>query len=240
VSVNRPFKQGLAIKGAYTLSHAKDMADEDGWVSLDYNNPIDYDRNFATSGFDRTHVFQMGAIYDLPFMKNATDVIGRIVQGWQVNGVFGAFSGTPYSIGGSNTALNCPSCGSIRINISGDPNPVGAVGSSTQPYYDPSIFSQPTGVGVAGFGNSGRNRFRRPPVWNADFSVFRHMTVGRFQPELRVEMANVFNHPNWGAPVTGFTANNFMRFTPSSYDSGTGTTNTPGPRRVQIGFRLGF
>jgi hypothetical protein len=31
-----------------------------------------------------------------------------------------------------------------------------------------------------------------------------------------------------------------MLFTPNSYDSGTGTTNTPGPRRVTIGLRLQF
>jgi hypothetical protein len=50
----------------------------------------------------------------------------------------------------------------------------------------------------------------------------------------------VFNHPSWGAPVTLFTASNFVRFTPSSFDGGGGTTNTPGPRRVTLGFRVQF
>ena len=240
VALNRPFRNGLALKGAYTLSRARDMADEDGWVGLDYNNPIVYDQNYALAGFDRTHIFQMGFIYDLPFMRSSTGPVAHAVQGWQLNGIFAAFSGTPYSIGGSNTALNCPSCGSIRINISGDPTPSGSVGSSTEPYYPVEIFSQPTGVSVAGFGNSGRNRFRRPSVWNADLSLFKSFQVGKVRPEIRIEAANVFNHPNWGAPVTGFTANNFMRFTPSSYDGGGGTTNTPGPRRVTFGLRLQF
>lgn len=243
LSVNRPFKSGLALKGAYTLSKSQDMTnnDEDGWTGLDYNSPLVYDQNFALAGFDRTHVFQMGAIYDLPFAANATGALAALAKGWQINGIFAAFSGTPYSIGGTNNALNCPSCGSIRINISGDPEPIGSVGSSTETYYDKSLFSQPTGLDAAGFGNSGRNRFRRPPVWNLDFSLFkRFANLGRVTPELRIESANFFNHPNWGAPVTTFTANNFLQFTPGSYDGGGGTTNTPGPRRFQIGLRLAF
>jgi hypothetical protein len=52
-----------------------------------------------------------------------------------------------------------------------------------------------------------------------------------------MEVANVFNHTNWGAPVTGFTALNFMQFTAGSAESG---TNTPGARRIQFGLRIGF
>ena len=52
------------------------MADEDGWVGLTWNSPLMYDRNFATAGFDRPHVFQMGFVYTLPFMQDRTDVVG--------------------------------------------------------------------------------------------------------------------------------------------------------------------
>jgi hypothetical protein len=57
-------------------------------------------------------------------------------------------------------------------------------------------------------------------------------------------VANVFNHPNWSNPVATYTANNFLQFTPQNADSGSGTasgtTNTPGPRLVQIGLRIQF
>jgi hypothetical protein len=59
----------------------------------------------------------------------------------------------------------------------------------------------------------------------------------RLMQTRRIEAANVFNHPNWGAPVTGFTAANFMRFTPASVEN---ATNTPGARRVQLAFRTTF
>ena len=239
LALNRPFQGGLLLKGAYTFSRSKNMTsgDEDGWTGVDYNHPMVYDLNYALAGFDRTHVFQMAWVYELPFLKENKSMLGIALGGWQVNGIFAAFSGTTYSIGGTNNALNCASCGSVRINISEDPKPIGPAGSTTDPYYKVEIFSQPSGVGVEGFGNSGRNRFRRPPVWNLDFGLFKSFSVGKVRPELRIESRNVLNHPNWGAPVTGFTSLNFMRFTSGSAESG---TNTPGARAVQIGLRLQF
>jgi hypothetical protein len=237
IALNRPFNHGLLLKGAYTLSKSKNMADEDGWVGLDYNNPIVYDQNFALAGFDRTHVLQLGFVYSLPWLQESKSVAGAVLGGWQVNGILGMYSGTPYSIGGTNNPLNCPSCGSVRIDVNGAIEPAGTVGSSTEPYYPVSIFSQPTGINVAGFGNSGRNAFRRPAVHNLDLSLFKAFPIGRFRPELRIEASNVLNHTNWGAPVTGFTANNFMLFTPGSAESG---TNSPGARRVQVALRMQF
>ncbi len=241
VEINRGFSDGLMLKGAYTLSHAKDMTTggEDGWTGLTWNHPMMYDKNFDTAVFDRTHNFEMGFLYELPFLKTDASTKGKLLGGWQMNGVFGAYSGTPFSIGGTNNAMNCPGCGSILINVSGDPKPVGKIGSgSTETYYDKSLFSQPTGLGVEGFGNTGRTFFRRPPVWNLDLSLFKvFFATERVKPEFRIEAVNVFNHTNWGAPVTGFTSLNFLQFTPGNAESG---TNSPGARRVQIGLRVSF
>ena len=241
VALNRPFKSGLLLKGAYTFSRAKDMTTngEDGWVGLTWNHPLKYEDNFAVAVFDRTHIFQMGFVYDLPFLRDSDNLAGKVLGGWQMNGLFAAYSGTPYSIAGTNNTLNCAGCGSIFINVNGDPEPIGKVGSgSTETYYDKTLFSQPTGLGAEGFGTSERNQFRRPPVWNLDLSLFKRFMVSeRFVPELRIEAINVFNHVNWGAPVTTFTAANFLQFIPASAENG---TNTPGARRLQVGLRVTF
>jgi len=246
LALNRPFRNGLMLKGAYTLSEAKDMADEDGWTGLTWNHPLKYNDNFALAGFDRTHVAQLAFVYELPILKNAQGGAAKaILGGWQWSGIGSWYSGTPYSIGGTNNALNCQGCGSVLIDFSGDkPEPVGSVGSSTETYYDKNLFSQPTGLDYNGFGTSKRNQFRRPNVWNVDMSLFKSFQVGRVRPEIRIEVANVFNHPNWSNPVATYTANNFLQFTPGNADSGSGTvsgaTNTPGPRLVQIGLRIQF
>jgi hypothetical protein len=243
VALNRPFRNGLLLKGAYTLSRSENETsnDEDGWAGLTWNHPALLGRNFALAGFDRTHVFQMGFVYELPFAKNSNSVLGRIVQNWQVNGIGAAYSGTPFSITGSNPAVNCPGCGAININVNGDPSPIGTPGSPTEPWYDKAAFSQPTGANFEGFGNSARNQFRSPSVWNVDLGIFRSFQVGRVRPEFRVEATNVFNHTNWARPNLIFTSPQFMTFAASAAHQfnptwGTGTRE----RTVQLGLRLEF
>ena len=74
-----------------------------------------------------------------------------------------------------------------------------------------------------------------------DLGLFKAIPVGRWRPEFRLEMANVFNHTTWGRPVVTVTANNFMQFVPqSTVVDTTNLQNTPGPRRIQIGLRTTF
>jgi len=242
LGVNRPFRGGLLLKGAYTLSQSKNEADEDGWVGLTWNNPALLERNFTLAGYDRTHVFQMGFLYELPFAKASKNVLGRVVQGWQVNGIGSAYSGTPFSVSGSNPALNCPGCGSVLIDVNGDPKPSGTPGSPTEPWYDPTLFTQPTGVNLTtGFGNSERNQFRSPSIWNVDLGLFRRFDAGRFRPELRIQATNVFNHTNWARPNLTRTSPQFMTFSPTAahqFNNVWGTATRE--RTVQLGLRLEF
>ena len=245
VALNRPFRNGLLLKGAYTLSRSENETsnDEDGWAGLTWNHPGLLDRNFALAGFDRTHVFQMGFIYELPFAKSSTNMLGRIVQNWQVNGIGSAYSGTPFSVIGTNPAVNCPGCGSITINVSGDPSPTGTPGSPTEPWYDRAVFSQPTGVNLAeAFGNSERNQFRSPGVWNVDLGLFRSFPIGgRYRMEFRVEATNVFNHTNWARPNLTFTSPQFMTFAPTAAHQANPTWGTATRERtVQLGMRFEF
>jgi hypothetical protein len=246
LAVNRPFSNGLLLKGAYTLSQTKNMADEDGWTNVgnagsNWNHPLKYDDNYGLATYDRTHVAQLGWVYELPFAKNSKNPLAAIVKNWQVNGIAAWYSGTPFSIGGSNTALNCPACGDVLINVQGDPKPTGTAGSADVPWYDKSLFSQPTSLGKDGFGTSRRNQFRTPSIWNVDMGLFRSFPMGRFRPEIRIEAQNVFNHTNWGRPNTTFTSPLFLTFQPGAAHQfstiwGTGTTE----RVVRVGLRLEF
>lgn len=240
VALNRPIKNGLLLKGAYTFSNAKDMTTngEDGWVGLTWNHKDMFEKNFTRAIFDRPHVFQMGAVYDLPFLKNGNTFSNKALGGWQLNGIFSKYSGTPFNITGTNSQLSCSGCGTVMINVNGNPEPTGTVGSGTETYYDKSLFSQPTGATLAGFGNAGRHQFRRPSVWNLDLSLFKKFKFSeRFTPEFRVEAANIFNNANWGAPIIDFASPNFLKFLPENAENG---TNSPGARRIQLGLRVQF
>jgi outer membrane receptor protein involved in Fe transport len=244
VALNRPFRSGLLLKGAYTLSRAQNETDDDGWATLSWHHPSVRDKNFALAGYDRTHVFQLGFLYELPFARNSNGILGQLVKNWQINGLGSAYSGVPFSIGGTNPALNCPGCATIGtlINVQGDPTPTGTPGSRTEPWYDRSVFSQPTGIGREGFGTSARNQFRTPSVWNVDLGLFRSFPVGRFRPEIRIEATNVFNHTNWGRPNTTFTDPAFLTFTPATAHQYVNQITATGTRErtVQVGLRLEF
>ena len=117
MAVNRPFKNGLLLKGAYTWSKSMNMADEDGWVGVTWNGASQYDRNFALAGYDRTHVFQMGFVYELPFGKDKQRPESNyVIKDWQVNGIFAAFSGAPFTITADGTVLDMPGNTADRVS----------------------------------------------------------------------------------------------------------------------------
>src|SRR5262249_10010713 len=119
------------------------------------------------------------------------------------------------------------------INLTGTATPGFGKAGPDEPWYDPSLFTQPGNA----WGNTGRNQFRGPLTWNLDASLFRTITFGHYHLELRVESQNVLNHPQWATPVTSVTDPNFMRI--RSYASGyQGTWRAP--RTVQLGLRFVF
>ena len=76
MAVNRPFKDGLLLKGAYTFSKALNETDDDGWVGLTWNQPSQINRNYARAGYDRPHMLQMGFVYEVPFGRNSSNRAG--------------------------------------------------------------------------------------------------------------------------------------------------------------------
>jgi outer membrane receptor protein involved in Fe transport len=224
VAVNRPYKNGLLLKGAYTLSKAMNEVDDDGG-GYTWPQESQFHRNYARAGYDRPHMLQMGFVYELPFARHSTSPLALVVKDWQINGIASWLSGTPFTIGGDNGLLQ-QQAGSQTINVTGTPQPgFGEAGPDAQ-WYDPAFFSQPGNA----WGNSGRNAFRGPANWNLDASLFRTIQFGHYHLEIRAESQNVFNHAQFGNPVTGFTDPNFMRIRSLARP----------PRTVQLGVRFVF
>jgi hypothetical protein len=225
MAVDRPFKGGFMLKGAYTFSKALNETDDDGWVGLTWNQPSQMHRNYARAGFDRPHMLQMGFVYELPFARDSSGALAQIVKNWQFNGIASWLSGTPFSISGDNGQLQ--QVGGLQsINVQGEPSGGFGEAGPDERWYDPSVFSQPGNQ----WGNSGRNSFRGPGNWNIDASLFRVIPIGTRRLELRVESQNALNHAQWANPVTGFTDPNFMTIRGLSRPT----------RTVQFGVRFAF
>jgi hypothetical protein len=235
VGVNRPFTKGLLLKGAYTFSKAMNQADDDGWTGVSYNTLSQYDRNYARAGFDRKHNLQMAFVYQLPWKSdNGYGNIGKaLISDWQLNGVFGIFTGVPFSVTANGAVLNTPS-NLVTADQVGDPNKVGEVGASGV-YYDPSAWLQPVGVR---FGTSGRNSLRGPGGVNLDGSLFRSFSLGgQRRLEVRVEAINVTNTPKFNNPTADVNSGSFMRIT--GVNNVGGASNWP-ERQIRLGLRFQF
>ncbi|MPZ17418.1 MAG: hypothetical protein GEV06_05855 [Luteitalea sp.] len=235
VALNRPFTGGLMLKGAYTWSKAMNMADDDGWVGLTWDMPSQLHRNYALAGYDRTHNFQLGFLYQLPWRNDGgySSIAKALVSDWQINGVFAAFTGTPFTVTASGAVLDTPSNTQTADQVS-DAQNVGEIGASGT-YYDTSAWAQPEGVR---FGNSGRNSVRGPGGVNLDLSLFRAFPMGGTRRlEFRVEASNVSNTPKFNNPSNNVTSGTFMQVT--SLLGGNATPAYP-PRQVRLGLRFSF
>src|SRR5205807_2705814 len=94
ISIERRFAQGLHFGIAYTLARSRDNSS-----SLTDVLPNSYDDKayWGLSDFDRTHVFIVNTIYELPFLKGRS-LVDRVFGHWEFSGIFQAQSGTPFSV----------------------------------------------------------------------------------------------------------------------------------------------
>ena len=234
VGINRPFTKGLLLKGAYTFSKAENMADDDG-AGVSFNSPSEFGRNMALAGFDRTHNFHVGVVYQLPWQSDNgnQNVFRAVVNDWQLNGTFAVFSGTPFTVTANGAIVNMPG-NQQTADLVGDVAKNGEIGASGT-YYDPAAWMQPQGVR---FGNTGRNQFRGPGAVNLDMSLFRAFPVGGDRRlEFRVEASNLTNTPKFVNPTSDVNSGSFMRVTGTF---GTATSGAYFERNLRVGLRFSF
>ena len=228
VAVNRGFSHGFMLKGAYTYSKAIDYTDADGWASVGWNWGPVFQRNRAAAGFDRTQVLQMGWVYELPMGKGKmlakSGIAAAVLGDWQVNGVFSAYTGTPFSVSSPASSLNAPDNSQTANQVKATVDKLGNFGPG-QFYYDPTAFAAVTAA--ATFGNSGRNILRVPGVINADLNITREFAIReRIRLQFRGELFNATNTAHFGGPSSSVTSGTFMQITSAS-----------GERQVRFGLR---
>jgi hypothetical protein len=242
VAINRPFKNRFMVKGAYTFSRSMNETDNDGRTGLAFGaHPGYQDRSWALAGFDRPHNFQMGFVYQLPWVHEGSGYdnwMKAVFGDWQLNGVFGAFSGTPFHVTASGTSLATPGITQTANWTGGDIEVLGNIGRSGK-WFDTVGFSQPTGVTI---GNVTRNQFRGPGGWTLDASLFRTIPVGgNRRLEVRVEAGNIFNHPVFSNPNGDVNSGEFGQI--FGIPGGGGTINANASyveRQIRLGVRFQF
>jgi hypothetical protein len=236
-TINRRFAGGLFLKGAYTYSHAIDLANYGDWTAFSWNAPSVFNRNRASAANNIPHTFQLGYLYEAPFGNGkrwaTTGVSKAVLGGWQLNGMFSAYQGRQYMLSASGAALNMPGNAQTPDQIKPTVDKIGKVGDDGT-WFDTTAFARPTGVR---FGNVGRNTMRGPGVVNMDLSLFRTFKLREWMNlQFRAESFNLSNTPHFANPNGNANSSNFGRITATqSAADAIGRS-----RELRFGLRLGF
>jgi hypothetical protein len=220
VSGVQRLSRGLQFDASYTWSKSLDTnsLNSTGFAVQDaYDIPNEY----GLSDFDARHRFVLSAIYQLPFTRYWWS------RRWQIAIIVQSQSGNPANIVTSNSTLNgLPN--TVRPDVTG---PVRIVGSVDQ-WFDPSSF-----VAVDRFGNLGRNVVIGPAFHNVDLSTSRNMNLGpRVRLQVRADVFDLFNHPNFGPPGNIVGSATFGKITRTRFPTGEAGSS----RQVQLAARLSF
>ncbi len=238
VDFTRRLSKGLQFRGNYTWSKNLDMnsgltvaqaLNQPQMISNRNNLPLDW----GPAALNVTHQSSMSVTYDLPFGKNLTGFSGKVLGGWQVNGIATLLTGFPFTpLLGSNRSGDGNTRNPDRPNL--NPNFTGPVilGNQTQ-WYNPAAFLVPN---AGTFGNLGRGTYNGPGLAEVDMSVFKNTALSeRFKLQFRAEIFNLLNRANFGTPnATVFSGTNV------SASAGLITTLTTTPRQIQFGLKLAF
>ena len=208
----RGLSNGMTFNASYTFSKAigmccDDLSDKNQAIQI----PSLMHLNKSLTGYDRTHVFTFATVAELPFGPTkkhlTTGLASALLGGWQINGLFTAYSGTPFSITAAATSLNAAGNTQRADQIKPDVAILGGIGPN-QSYFDPLAFAPVTD---ARFGTAGFNTVRGPGLVNLDLGIVRNFRVGQLDLQFRGEALNATNTPHFANPSgTGLNVSNLQ------------------------------
>jgi hypothetical protein len=238
VDVNRRFAHGLQFRANYTWSKNLDM--NSGLTGAQANNQAqmilnrnDLPLDWGPSALNIANQASISSSYELPFGRGLSGFEGKLVRGWQINGIATLLSGFPFTpqIGSNRSGdgdTRNPDRPSLYPNFTG---PV-VTGNPNQ-WFNPNAFMLPT---VGTYGNVGRGTYTGPGLADLDVSLFKTTSISEHaRLQIRAEIFNVLNHVNFGTP-------NAIVFSGTSISSSAGliTTTTTTSRQIQFGMKLIF
>ena len=252
VAVKRSFSRGLLLQANYMWAHEIDNGSNgsgDG-DSLVAQNVACQACERADGIWDVRHVFNANAVYQLPFgpgkqYLNQPGAARSILGSWELTSTVVARTGFPINVTVDRSATAVPD----GNNADQRPDRVPGIsltppgGATIAEWVNPAAFAVPA---AGTFGNAPRDVARGPGAWQIDLGIGKHIPLTeRAQLEFRAEFFNIFNHPQYGLPLSDFSVapgpNGFGNIistvsttTPVS-PVGTGT-----PREMQFSLRFTF
>lgn len=254
IQYGRRLSRGLQALASYTWSHSIDNASSDslsrlrGLVTQITGQAAFPNADRGPSDFDVRHSLTMAATYNLPAARTGS-IKHAVLRNWSVDAIFRARTATPV-----NVVVRSDVIGEDLIVELQRPDLIAGV-----PLYidDPTVaggrrinraaFSEPLADRQ---GTLGYNALRGFGLCQLDLALRRQFELGeRWKLQLKVELFNLFNHPNFGNPVSILSSSLFGQSTQMFGRSlGSGGINgglSPlyqigGPRSTQLAVKLQF
>ena len=208
--LTRRFSRGFQFDVLYRFAKSIDTLSNEGpGAETNQTFPQDLRQERGPSDFDVKHNLNVSGLWDLPLFRDRKDWVGKVLGGWQIDGILTAHSGFPWTphtgqcvrSANSNNFV-CPS--RPRSYLGGaleDTNneafirPGGNFPGGGTLYFDPN---NPSGLFPPGIG---RNSFRGPRYFAVDFSLAKRTGMPSFMGEgafleVKANFFNAFNNLN--------------------------------------------
>jgi hypothetical protein len=251
----RRLSAGLQALASYTFAKSLDTASSDalGMVPVDVFGQNDR----GPSSFDVRHAFNAAVTYDVP-RPNLGAFLNYALSSWSIDSIISARTATPVNVSYFVTSASGV-IGTFALRpdlIAGQPLYVadstmgGGVRINRNAFAIPSTLRQ---------GTLGRNSLRGFPLAQLDFAVHRRFDLGdKLKLQLKTEVFNLFNHPNFGNPSPSLGSASGGIFFPDALfgqslfmlgrSLGTGGSSggfnplyqVGGPRSIQLSLRMEF
>ena len=235
----------ISFEGSYTIAKSTDnsSAGRNNFIgTLGAGSPQQLDRlnlEHSISANDTPQRLALAVVVDLPVGRqqwiggNMNRAVDAVVGGWSLATFITEQSGQPLAISDSFGRLANGSqrpdviCGQVKTGIS----PTNAAMNDT-PFINANCFADP-GDQIPGNGPRYYSNLRTDGIHNFDMNLYKSFVPKEgMKIDLRAEMFNLFNHPRFAPPDTGFGDTGF----------GTITSTAQGylPRYFQFGLRFEF
>ena len=237
VKVDKRFSRGFQVGGSYTFSKTMSIGETvlgGDFVSGEAQvmDALNWKLDRGQASFNEKHNLSINYSYSLPIERGGA--VGKVLNGWQVNGITRISSGAPATI-----SSGCCSFSSPGRRVVDRPNL--AAGKSNNPvlggpdkYFDSLAFELPE---RGFFGNLGRSTLIGPGLVNFDFSLVKNTAITeRTNLQFRAEFFNLFNRANFGDPSLSVFDEAGNRLGNAGQITGTSTT----ARQIQLALKLTF
>lgn len=195
VKVERRFYKGLTMLASYTWSK---NIDQDSDNTEGYYDPYNFRLNRGLSSFDVPHLFTLGLVYELPWLRQAHGFERALLGGWTLGTVTTLQSGFPYTPLFSGDPSNTGTGSRADVVAGCD---TGISNPSPARWFNTSCFVAPPGAPIYRRGNAGRHILRGDRYRNVDLSLYKDFAfTEQARLQLRFEGFNAFNLHSFALP----------------------------------------